>query len=347
MNKKVKIKNTLKTISAGFLIAFYVSSCTENDNIDDTKPISATEAIGAGLKSSKISEADLLKAGWTVVKDIKSSFSANNEDAYSKNGAISEEQKFKLTAQHLSQLGYDVNNPKAILEKFIFRDIRPSGVNFNSELKVGDVSKQETGDAHVLLGKPSIEVVSKDFQMPDEAYVTEVINNGDKETTLTKKYTYKQGYKTTWQCKVNGSLKVGAKLSIGIPGDFFKGEVSTEVTVGGETTDGTETSTEKTIEDAIQVPVPAHSKVKVAIITKITKSTVKYSVPMSIKGIAWANYYTRVDNHYFWGLPASGIDNSSFSNYGLTHGNLTSESGEAASIVSVETKIIISKAEPL
>lgn len=347
MNNKVKIRNTLKTISAGFLIAFYVSSCTENDNIDETKPISASEDIGAGLKSSKISEADLLKAGWTVVKDIKSSFSANNEDAYSKNATTSEEQKFKLTAQHLSQLGYDVNNPKAILEKFIFRDIRPDGVNFNSELKVGDVSNQETGDAHVLLGKPSIEVVSEDFQMPDEAYVTDIINNGDKEVPLTKKYTYKQGYKTTWQRKVSGSLKVGAKLSIGIPTGFYKGEVSTEVTVGGETTDGTETSTEKTIEDAITVPVPAHSKVKVAIITKITKSTVKYSVPMSIMGSAWTNYYTRVDNHYFWGLPASGVDNSGFSNYGLTHGNLTSEAGEAASVASVETKIIISKPESL
>nr|WP_315033039.1 ETX/MTX2 family pore-forming toxin [uncultured Chryseobacterium sp.] len=346
MNNKIIIQSSLKTIISGFLVVLSVSSCTNNDNMDAI-PNSTSENLGAGLKRSNLSEADLLKAGWTIVKEIKSPLLENTTASSQKNATTSAEQKFNLTAQHLDQLGYDVSNPQTILEKFIYNGIRPDGVNFNSGLKVGSVSSQQTGDAYVLLGQATTSVQSKDFQMPDEVYVSDVVNDTDKEATFSKKYTYKQGYKTTWQRKISGSLKLGAKVSIGLPADLIKGEVSTEVTVGGETTDGTEASAEKTIEDNISVVVPARSKVQVAITTKITKTTVSYSVPMSIMGSAYANYYQKVNDHYFWGHPASGIDNSGKGNFGLTKGKLTSEAGEAAKIASVETKVLLKKAEPI
>lgn len=351
MKNKNEIRGALRILVAGTFLVLYVSSCKENDNLDYTKPTLTSEDLKRGLKSSTITEADLLKSGWTLVKDIKSPFYTENTDGRpktgQKNGATSGDQEISLTANHLSQLGYDVSNPKTILEGFVYGSIRPDGVNFNSQLKVGSVSDQQTGNAYVLLGSPSIKVLSDDLEMPDEVYVSEVENNSAETITLSKKYTYKQGYKTTWQRKVSGSLKIGAKVTIGLPADVVKGEVSTEITVGGETTDGTEDSTEKSIEDAVSVPVPPHSKVKVVIMTKIKKTTVNYSVPMSVKGRAWANYYKTVNGHYFWGLPASGIDSDGTSSYKLTHGKLTAESGEVSKISNVETKTFIGPSEPL
>lgn len=347
MNNKTKIRRAFKTIIVGFLITFYFSSCTENDEIG-TKPTSTSEKSITEFKKSDLTEADLLKAGWTIAKQISTPSSVENSNVYSQKGATTTgEQKFKLTADHLNQLGYDTGNPKSILEKFIYGGIRPDGVNFNSDLKVGSVSNQETGDAYVLLGQATTQVLSKDFQMPDNVYVTDVVNNSNQKATITKKYTYKEGFKTTWQRKVNGSFKLGAKISIGLPADFIKGEVSTEVTVGGERTDGTEDSNEKTIEDAITVEVPARSKVQVAVTTKITKTTVSYSVPMSVMGSSFANYYQKVNGHFFWKNPASGIDNDGKSNFGLTKGKLTAEAGEAAKVSSVETKVLIGKTIPL
>lgn len=348
MNSKIKITSTLKTISMSLFIVFYASSCAENENNDDTKPLSVSEGNEGELKRLKVSEEDLLKSGWKLIKDVKSPFMSKNTNEYSnaqKNTATFTEQRFNLTADHLQQLGYNVNSPKSIIEKFIFKGVRPDGLKFNSGLKVDGVSYQADGDAYVLLGKPSIKVLDDNLQMPDEVYTTYVENNTNKPATLKKKYTYKQGYQTSWQRTISGSLSVNATCSIGIP--MAGAELSTSVTVGGETTNGTNTSTEKTIEDEVEVKVPAHSRKKVAIVTKIRKSTVNYSVPISVRGGCMANFPKSVDGHYFHYFNAAGINNDGKGNNGLTNGGLRSEAGKAESMNRVETKILISEPEAL
>ncbi|PTT32390.1 hypothetical protein DBR28_15270 [Chryseobacterium sp. HMWF028] len=348
MNNKIKITSTLKTISVSFLIVFYVSSCAENESNDNIKPASVSEGNEAGLKSLKVSEEDLLKSGWKLVKDAKSPFMSKNTDERfnaQKNTATFAEQRFTLTAKHLEQLGYSVNSPKSIIEKFIFKGVRPDGLKFNSGLKVDGVSYQADGDAYVLLGKPSIKLIDDNLQMPDEVYITYVENNTNEAAVLKKKYTYKQGHHISWQRTISGSLSVSASCSIEIP--MAGAEVSTSVTIGGETTNGSDTSTEKTIESEVEVPVPANSKVKVAIVTKISKSSVNYSVPMSVYGNCVANFPKSVDGHYFHYFSAAGINNNGDRNNGLTNGELTSEAGKAESMSRVETKILISKPEVL
>lgn len=348
MNSKIKITSTLKTISVSFLIVFSVSSCAENESNDNIKPALVSEGVESELKSFKVTEEDLLKSGWKLVKDAKSpliSKKANEHFSAQNNTTTFTEQRFKLTADHLDQLGYNVNDSRRIKEKFMLKGILTDGINFNPGLKVAGVSSQPDGDAYVLLGKPSIKVLDDNLQMPDEVYTTYVENNTNKDAIIKKKYTYKQGYQTSWQRTISGSLSLSATCSIGIP--IADVEVSTSVTVGGETTNGTNTSTEKTIEDEIEVPVPAHSRIKVAIVTKISRSTVNYSVPMSVRGGCMANFYKPVEGHYFHYFPASGIDNDGKGNNGLTNGELTSEAGKAESVNRVETKIFLSEPELL
>ncbi|WP_137906134.1 hypothetical protein [Chryseobacterium sp. 2VB] len=55
-------------------IVFYASSCAENENNDDTKPLSVSEDNEGELKRLKVSEEDLLKSGWKLIKDVKSPF---------------------------------------------------------------------------------------------------------------------------------------------------------------------------------------------------------------------------------------------------------------------------------
>jgi len=103
-----------------------------------------------------------------------------------------------------------------------------------------------------------------------------VVINSDTEAQLTVKYSYKEGYKKTWQRKVLGSFKIGAKAEVKVP-LVAKGEISTEVVVGGETVNGEENSHETTKESSYTVKVPPHSEVEVKAFTKIRTTTIDYT----------------------------------------------------------------------
>lgn len=137
---------------------------------------------------------------------------------------------------------------------------------------------------------------------PDDVFTTIAANQGDTEAELTVKYSYKDGYKTSWQRKVSGSFKIGAKAEIKVP-LVAKGEVSTEVLVGGDTTDGTENSHETTKESSYKVKVPPHSEVEVK------TTTIDYTISFSLTGSVRTNYNPTVDGHYFWSGQISAYPN--------------------------------------
>lgn len=292
-------------------------------------------------KTGSPTEEELLKQGWKLVQVIKPDIPLSKT---STSAESSVPDPIPLTQAHLKDLGYDINfapGRNSIKGAFAIDDIVPDGIWFNSGLLVDGNTDNYAGshdpDAKIILGTPQLSN-QEESSLPDDVYTTIATNNSDKETEITVKYTYKEGYKSTWQRKVSGSFKLGIKVGFKFA-DTVSGEVSSEITVGGETTDGTENSNETTKESAYKVTVPAHSQVKVNVFTKMRNTTVKYTIPYSISGLVRTNFYKPVQGHYFHAMDIT--------QYPKFKPTITNEMGSTKVIKYLEVHVVNSQPEKL
>lgn len=330
-------KNSIISKSLIILPIVILSSCT-NETLESVQQQDNADALMAknARVSNNESANELIKKGWKVVKVIQ----LDQKSHTTKHS--NESKEISLTDAHLKDLGYDIksNGDKHNLKKaFSYKDEIADGIWFNSNLSVDANKDNYAGtkpDAKIKLGKPQISN-KQDGDMPDEVFETEAVNQSNSETELTVKYGYKQGYKTSWQRKVSGTLKVGAK--VGIDFAIAKAEISTEVTVGGEKAHGEDTSNEKSIESSYKVKVPARSKVRVKVFTHMKYTSAEYTVPYSLSGTVRTNFKKKVDGHYFWA--------NDIINYPSFKPNIKNESGATKVVNYIEVKVLNSPAEKL
>lgn len=300
---------------------------------DDSEKLNYTS-----FKRTQLTEAEMLQKGWKIVDEFKlpAGLKVNNS-------IPDEGQKISFKAKHLKDMGYDVNfsGEKTRLKNiFSYSGQIPDGLIFNSDLSVdGDTRNTAANpDVSVVLGTPQVQVKTDGVDLPDDAYTTEAINNGDRESEITVTYAYKKGYSTSWKRTVSGSFEVGASVSIDIP-LVAKVSASTKVVVGGDTTDGKESSEEITETSTYKTIVPAHSKKTISILTKLKGSSVEYFVPMKLTGNLLANYPSPADGHYYWAFPIE-----SFSGF---ISNIHGESGIVKSVSNVSVTVMESPAEKI
>ncbi|MGY0040564.1 aerolysin family beta-barrel pore-forming toxin [Pedobacter sp. NJ-S-72] len=309
--------------------------------------------IAAGMKSTTLKELgynsvdEMIKEGWQIVEEFKPAHllksNTGSELISSAGSAVKNTQadnNIPLTLDHLRQLGFNPDNEAGrIILRDLFRrsGVRPDGIVLSrSQYIEGGVVTSDVANgnvqAFVTTGSPIVTVDAKGIEYPDEVYTTEAINNADTSAKkITVDYTYQSGYKTSWSRQVTGSFKLGAKGKIGIP-FVAEGEVSTEIMIGGATTDGTESSNTKTIKSAYTADVPANSKVIITVLTRKKQSKVSYKVPMELTGQISVNYPSSVDGHYFW-----------YDNANILLKNPKAEEGVAQAVENITTQIIASK----
>ncbi len=255
-----------------------------------------------------------------------------------------------MTIEHLKNLGYD--NQGRGLDKLrkVFKKsgTLPEGIIFNSTLSVGSPNYNnyagfDPNASLFVTGPETLEIPTE--QSPDDVFVIEVVNASDEKVEEIAKYSYKQGFKTIWQRKFSGSVKLGYKAKVNL--FVADAEVSTEVTIGGEITDGTETSNEVTKEADTKVIIPPHSKKTIRAFTKTVNKKVGYTVRTNINGHARTNYplpvhhdaYSGAGNHYFWS-----DDLNEYPEFTI---GVNAEKGEVTATKYLEVHVYISPAEPL
>ncbi|AZA53593.1 aerolysin family beta-barrel pore-forming toxin [Chryseobacterium sp. G0201] len=317
-------------------------SCSNDINHD----VENAPKNNSKVSAKQLSESEMLKNGWVVLEKIDL-LEGNKQFTVPKTNALkttSQPQNIPLKQGHLKDLGYDITQSNArnsLKSIFSINGITPDGISFNPDLSVDGHSSNNAGgvpNTHAIMGIPVVQINHKNFNLPDESFTTEAINDSDEPMNIRVSYSYKTGYKTTWKRVVSGSLKIGAKAKFQIP-VIGETEVSTEVTVGGQTEDGTETSTETTLTSIAIVPVPAKSKKMVTILSKTKESSVNYFVPITVGGTVRTNYPQKVNGHYFWSTPIS--------SYPDFISKVKGETGIAKSINNVSVTILTSPAQPL
>ena len=118
-----------------------------------------------------------------------------------------------------------------------------------------------------------------------------------------------------------------------------KATASTKVVVGGDTTEGTESSEEITQTSTYKTVVPAHSKKTISILTKVKGSSVEYFVPMKLSGNLLANFPSPVNGHYYWAFPVEDFPNFI--------SNVHGESGIVKSVSNVSVTVMESPAQTI
>ncbi|RMZ59680.1 hypothetical protein D1632_08630 [Chryseobacterium nematophagum] len=322
------------------LAIFLLASCSHDLKQD------ADDSINSAVKGKQqLSESEMLKNGWEIVKEInllEGSGKLNNTNPNVLR--MNSDQQIPLTAQHLKDLGYDISSSygkNKLKGVFSLQGKVPDGVKFNSSLSVDGHpgSTASAPNVSVVVGTPLVTVNTLGFDLPDQSFTTEAVNY---DPTLTKEitvsYSYKTGYKTTWKVVASGSLKLGAKASVGVPG-VGSTEYNTEVTVGGQVEQATETANEQTITSSVKVVVPPRSKKTVAILSKTQESTANYFIPISVTGGVQSNFSSPVNGSYFWG--------SSITSYPNFISNINGERGIAKVVSNVSVKVITSLAQSL
>ncbi|MCL7987032.1 aerolysin family beta-barrel pore-forming toxin [Sphingobacterium sp. lm-10] len=262
---------------------------------------------------------EMIKDGWKLVDTYKATPATNQRWAFNQNlTSRVEQEKLPITYNLLKDMGYDIYTRRDLARlkiKTLLEGKRPDGLSFSSNLTTEGSShptaleRMGLEGIYIKLYPPQLEILESSIGQPDEIFRVTAYNSSNQESTSEVDYSYKTGYKTTWQKQVNGSLKVGVKAEIGVP-MLSKFETNAEVTIGKVNTDGGENSTETTRSSKYKATVPAHSKKTLVVITKRAKSSVRYTVQMSVFGSVGANYPVPVARHgvpgwhYFHGFSA-------------------------------------------
>jgi len=333
MNKKIN------SLLALLLLAFSASCSRDEVNSinDDSENVNYTD-----VKSVQLTETQMLQKGWKIVDEFKVAGTSNGISSNYRS-ANEEEREIPFKSSHLKDMGYDISfSGERIRLKnvFAYAGQVPDGIIFDPDLSVdGDVRNTAPNpNVSIVLGTPEVTIKTDGVDLPDNAYTTEAVNNGDRESEITVSYSYKKGYATSWKRTVSGSFEVAASVSVDIP-LVAKASASTKVVVGGDTTEGTENSEEITETSTYKAIVPAHSKKTISILTKLKGSSVEYFVPMKLTGRLQANFPSPVDGHYYWAFP---IEN--FPNF---LSNVHGESGIVKSVSNVSVTVLESPAQKI
>ena len=326
-----------KINSFWFLLLMFSVSCSRDEVSainDGSEKVNYSE-----VKKVQLTEAEMLQKGWKIVDQ----FQLSDYNRLGVNSSTNEEREIPFKANHLKDMGYDVSfsGEKTRLKNvFAYAGQVPDGIIFNPDLSVDGDTRNTAPNPNVsiVLGTPQVTIKTDGVDLPDNAYTTEAINNGDRESEITVSYSYKKGYATSWKRTVSGSFEVAASVSVDIP-LVAKASASTKVVVGGDTTEGTENSEEITETSTYKTTVPAHSKKSISILTKLKGSSVEYFVPMKLNGRLQVNFPSPVNGHYYWAFP---IEN--FPDFLSTiHG----ESGTVKSVSNVSVTVLESPAQTI
>ncbi|MCS4300604.1 aerolysin family beta-barrel pore-forming toxin [Chryseobacterium sp. BIGb0232] len=286
-------KKYLKFLYVGITVLSIVS-CSRADST------SILENEKSTTPNNSITEKELLAQGWTIVKEINLIPELKNRAKTSARSMEQSDIKVPFTEKYLSQMGWDLSDTdngrkeqqevikqlKSLTPGGSYPD--PNGVLFTRDFALGRKNIKEEknwwkADTYVLLGKPELVAKPNQLELPDEVFSTEVTNASNEDSEITVTYSYKTGYKYTWNTKFSGSLKIGSTLSFGIP-LTAKGETTVEIMVGGEKSWGEDTTNEKTLTSSYKTKVPANSKKSIKVFTKMQGSEVNYTVPITING---------------------------------------------------------------
>ncbi|MCQ9637188.1 hypothetical protein MP477_19755 [Chryseobacterium sp. WG23] len=263
--------------------------------LENEKPISSKNA---GNKTEK----ELLARGWTLVKEIDLMPDLKKSLKISTSAKSMEQSDIKIpfTEKFLSQMGWDLsdtNNGRAEIQEIIkqLKSLTPGGENPNPDavlftrdfaLNRKNIKEEKNwwkADTYVKLGKPELVANPNQLELPDEVFSTEVMNSSNEDSEITVTYSYKTGYKYTWNTKYSGSLKTSVTYKAGVP-LVLEGQVTVEWIVGGEKSWGEDTTNEKTLTSSYKTKIPANSKKSIKVFTKMQSSEVNYTVPITVNG---------------------------------------------------------------
>lgn len=320
--------------------ALMLGSCAKNDPIILDQSVETSK----NKRDKELTEEELLRKGWTIIEriDLTSGKTKPRMSNTLANASSDAQQPTPLDVKHLKDMGYDISEEDdkgRLKQAFNVEGGQVDGVWFNETLNVDGDTKNEAGskpDAHILLGKPTT-VVKTPEKMPDDVFITYVVNEGSSELTQTVEYDYKEGHKTSWQQKTSTNLKLGVRAKVNFIVDEL--EVSAEVTVGGETTSGEEKSYETTKKAKTDVKVPPNRMKKIMVTTQHAFSTVEYTFPIILGGNVRVNYHKPANGHYFWEYPITDVR--------TFKPQITNEIGTATGVKNLQVIVWAGKDEPI
>lgn len=138
----------------------------------------------------------------------------------------------------------------------------------------------------------------------------------------------------------SSSITVSASVTLGSEELGIQAEFSTSFQLSNEVGSKDSTSTSVTVSDTIDVDVPAHSKITVALQVSWTSRNQKWEIPVTIdsNGRTGAQFPKRVQGHYYWSMV----------NSALTDRSLESKlSGQLEASYDIKGKAIVTKTESL
>lgn len=282
---------------------------------------------------------DMLNHGWKIIQRSNVPNNKLSKSLASKEGENTTT-KQELSREVLKSVGIDPTSDDAVFlpYKYLyggFGYILPGGLSLSRTSFCGNGSSYNLSklfDIYAYLETTPIATMGQPVTKPDVLLSVTIYNGSDEETLTTPSIQTKTGYKTTWSKQVSGSLKVAAKSTFKLPliGDT---EISVEVTVGGSTTDGTESSNETDFKVQQKVKVPPHSQKTVTIAMKRVEATGTYKIDYAFTGEVGVNYSEPVGDHYFHKDAASKLAPS-----------LASEKGSLSASVNYNATVVESPA---
>ncbi|MER6098093.1 hypothetical protein ABT154_19985 [Streptomyces sp. NPDC001728] len=165
-------------------------------------------------------------------------------------------------------------------------------------------------------------VVASHFAMNkgDETATIGVSIEGGWTESTTATVTVTTGITVTTEFELTGAWKMGGSFALTV--------------ASGKSTSAT---ANRSAQMTAEVEVPPHSKRKVEMVAVMQEEAVDFRAPVTVDGMFGANFPDRVEEHYFWFLPASDVLPS-------TSGSLQ---GSVKRAFAVNTQTTVHPAEPI
>lgn len=286
-------------------IGFSISSCNSEDLQEFNENQIAEATQKTTLKELGYSSyEEMLHDGWEELpeKEKKILYSVKEANKIGSLKVINE----KITAEHLKELGYNSYANYKLINLFYKSGIRPEGICINDFKTVSSYNGFLLSDrygwyTYIKTEEPKILKQTIDTLWDNELASTWAINTSYTQADRANlNYTFTKSETAYWENM--GSLAVCVGGEVGIP---FVAKGKVDITLGYTHVEGRSKTTSESFGYTYWVELPIRTKRQIIIKKKKIVKTLECEIPVSISGLAGANYSRRVDGHYFWGLPAN------------------------------------------
>lgn len=179
----------------------------------------------------------------------------------------------------------------------------PDGISVNSETYFDAVTPAITEQfghpCYKRLGQFSYQ--EDPIQPPQEAIVGSnyAINKSNQETEISLTVEGAWSEQLSWSSQSTTGLKFSEEFTI--EGVFKMGS---EFSVSGTVGESKANTVSRSASSTVTARVPPKSKIEITMVATMQEESMKFNAPIAVQGMFGANFPDRVNDHYFWFLPA-------------------------------------------